>query len=145
MKLNGVGRQFGVFSASVGGFFLYLLAAEFLVKYSPPLLYSHHFCETTSQYACGLTNAAFFGLAGVIAGAAGAITSWRKSGALLPTIAALIAGSLFSVFSVSGGESVFALPLFTNFAGWPSWFTVPIPIVFAGLATLLFIRRITES
>jgi len=145
MKLKGVGRQFAVFSASIGGYFLYLLAAELLVRYSPPLLYSHHSCETASQYACGLTNAAFFGLAGVFAGAAGAVTSWRNSGALLPTLAALIAGSLFSVFSVSGGESVFVLPFFTNFAGWPSWFTVPVPIIFAGLATLVFIRRVTES
>ena len=130
-----------MFLGALGGFVVFLLAAESLSGDSPPLLFSLHSCESVSQLACGLRNFAFFSLAGIAAGTIGAIVAWRANRVLLPVVVALVGGSLFVVVSTLGGEPILRMPIFTNYAGWPSWLTVPFPIVIAGLAMFFLARR----
>jgi len=144
-KIGGISHQVGVFLASLSGFFVFLLAAEFLAKASPPLLVSHHYCELASEFACGFGNVAFFSLSGIVGGTAGAIVAWRANRALIPIVVALLGGSLFVVISTLGGQSILSMPIFTNYAGWPSWLTVPFPIVLAGLAMFFLVRRVIKA
>ena len=134
-----------MFLGTLVGFFVFLLVAEVVVKVVPPLLVSHHSCESTSEFACGLGNIAYFGLAGITAGTAGALVAWRADRTLFPIVLALVGGSLFVVLSALGGQPILTMPIFTNYSGWPSWLTVPVPIILAGLAVFSVARRVIKT
>ena len=144
-KVGRIPHQVGVFLGTLGGFFIFLLISEFVVDVSPPLLISHHPCESSSEFGCALRNVVFFSLSGITAGFSGAIIAWRANRGLIPVLVALIVGALFVVISALAGQPIHTMPFFTNFPAWPSWLTVPFPIILSGLAMFIFVRRIIRA
>lgn len=87
-----------------------------------------------------LLNATYLAIAGLLGGFLGAIVSRVVKAGILPTIFTLSFLAAFASIDAMASFKLYEIPLYTSAPNWPSWLTVFVPQVAAGILAFVLTR-----